>query len=71
MCSDGLFYKEVFTPERLSASEVHDLFHAKIDSLFQECETVAENAPHGRTVHDLDDFLIIAGRKFRLNQVES
>jgi len=40
------FYKEVFMPERLSASEVHDLLHAKLDALLQECETVAENAEH-------------------------
>jgi len=51
-------------PKRLSASEVRDLLHAKLDALLQECETVAENAQHGRTVHDLDDFLLIAGRKF-------
>ena len=31
-------------PERLSASEVRDLLHAKLDSLLQECDTVAENA---------------------------
>jgi len=51
-------------PERLSASEVRDLLHAELDSLLQECDIVAESAQHGRTVHDLDDFLIIAGRKF-------
>ena len=33
-------------PERLSASEVHDLLHAKLDALLQECETVTENAEH-------------------------
>ena len=67
-CVIVFFYKEVFMPERLTASEVRDLLHAKLDSLLPECNTVAENAAdnaeHGRTVHDLDDFLIIAGRTF-------
>ena len=44
--------------------EVRDLLHEKLDALLQECDSVADHAALGRTVHDLDDLLFIAGRKF-------
>ena len=62
------FYKEVFMPERLSASEVRDLHHVKMVSYSKNATPTPKTPPTmptwGRTVHDLDDFLIIAGRTF-------
>jgi len=41
-------------PQRLSPSEVRDLLHEKLDAMLQECDSVADHAAWGRTVHDLE-----------------
>ena len=44
--------------------DVRTLLHEKLDAMLQDCETVMDNAAFGQTVHNLDDFLIIAGQTF-------
>ena len=52
----------------LSSSEVRALFHERLDALLPDCDKVMDSAGYGRTLHDLDDFLFIAGKGF-LNEV--
>ena len=53
---------------RILSPDVRALLHEKLDALLADCEKVAANAAYGQTVHDLDDFLFLEGRKF-LNEV--
>ena len=43
---------------------VRDLLVERLDSLLSECDQVMDDAAYGQTIHDLDDFLLIAGKKF-------
>jgi hypothetical protein len=43
---------------------VRDLLVERLDSLLNECDQVMDDAAYGQTIHDLDDFLLIAGKKF-------
>jgi hypothetical protein len=43
---------------------VRELLHEKLDALLADCDKITNNAAYGRTIHDLDDFLFIEGRKF-------
>jgi hypothetical protein len=43
---------------------IRELLHEKLDALLADCDKITNNAAHGRTLHDLDDFLFIEGRKF-------
>jgi len=36
----------------------------RLDSLLSECDQVMDDAAFGQTIHDLDGFLLIAGKKF-------
>ena len=53
---------------RIPSPDIRALLHEKLDALLADCDRVAENANYGRTLHDLDDFLFIEGRKF-INEV--
>jgi len=53
---------------RTRSADVHALLHEKLDALLADCDKIADNAAYGRTIHDLDDFLFIAGREF-INEV--
>ena len=44
--------------------DVRSLLHDRLDTLLEESETLLNNAAYGQTVHDLDDFLFVEGRKF-------
>ena len=33
-------------------------------ALLHDCDQVMDNAGYGQTLHDLDDFLLLAGKKF-------
>ena len=48
---------------RRSSEEIRTLLHARLDALLDGSDRVMDNAAYGQTVHDLDDFLIDAGRK--------
>jgi len=39
------------------SSAVRTLLYAKLDARLAECDLVIDNAEHGRTFHDHDDFL--------------
>ena len=67
---------------RSTFPDVRDLLHEKLDAMLADCDHVIGNAAYGRTVHDMDDFLFVAGRQFinevfqhklqeRIEQVES
>ena len=43
---------------------VRDLLVERLDSLQSECDQAMDDAAYGQTIHDLDDFLVIAGKKF-------
>jgi hypothetical protein len=43
---------------------VRDILVGRIESLLSECDQVMDNAAYGQIFHDLDDFLLIAGKKF-------
>lgn len=53
---------------RIPSPSVRDLLHEKLDALLADCDQVVENAQYGRTLHDLDDFLFIEGRKL-INEI--
>jgi hypothetical protein len=36
---------------------------AKFEALLDECDIVADNAAHGETLNDLEEFFLIKGRK--------
>jgi len=44
--------------------DVRDLLHERLNILLDECNQVMDNAAYGQTIHDLDDFMLIAGKKF-------
>jgi hypothetical protein len=43
---------------------VRDLLVERLDALLDECNQVMDEAAYGQTIHDLDDFMLIAGKKF-------
>ena len=43
--------------------DVRDLLHERLDALLDECNQVMDAAAYGQTIHDLDDFMLIAGKK--------
>jgi dihydrofolate reductase len=47
---------------------VRDLLTERLHALLDDCEQVLDNADHGQAFHDLDDFLLIAGKQF-LNEI--
>ena len=49
-------------PSSLFSSEVRALLHERLDALLSDCDTVMDSAAYGHTLHDLDDFLFIAGK---------
>ena len=51
-------------PTRSPTPDVRDLLRERLDTLLDECNQVTDNAAYGQTIHDLDDFLLIAGKKF-------
>ena len=53
---------------RTHSPDVRALLYEKLDALLADCDHVADNAQYGRTLHDLDNFLFIEGRKF-INEV--
>jgi len=53
---------------RSPQSDVRELLHESLDALLTDCDKIADNAAYGRTLHDLDDFIFIEGRKL-LNEV--
>jgi len=44
--------------------QVSALLHEKFEALLDECEQVMDQADHGRTLHDLDDFFCTKGHEF-------
>ena len=44
--------------------EIRALLHEKLDALLDECNLVIDSAEHGRTFHDLDDFVCTKGHDF-------
>ena len=59
---------EVFMKSQSPSAEVRALLHERLDAMLADCDHVMLNADHGRTIHDLDDFLFTEGRKF-INEV--
>jgi hypothetical protein len=55
---------EVFMNSRSPSPDICGLLHDRLDAMLSECDLVMDNADFGQTVHDLDDFLIDAGREF-------
>ena len=47
-----------------SPAALHTLLHEKLDSLLADCDQVMDTAGYGQTLHDLDDFLLLDGKKF-------
>jgi hypothetical protein len=47
-----------------SPETVRDILRERLDTLLSECDHVMDNAAYGQIFHDLDDFLLIAGKKF-------
>jgi len=43
---------------------VRDLLVERLDALLTDCDNVMDQSALGRTVHDLDDFLLVEGRAF-------
>ena len=43
---------------------VRDLLVERLEALLADCDQVMDNAGYGQTLHDLDDFLLLAGKKF-------
>jgi len=64
----SFFDTEVFMRFSSPSPDVRELLREKLDAMLDDCEKVMDNAAYGRTIHDLDDFLFIAGRKF-INEV--
>ena len=54
----------------LSSSEVRALLHERLDALLSDCDKVMDSAAYGRTLHDLDDFLFIAGKRFTNRRIQ-
>jgi len=50
--------------------DVRAFLHERLDAILDDCDKVATTAAYGRTVHDLDDFLYIEGRKFMKEVLE-
>ena len=48
----------------LPSENIRDILVERLDTLLAECDQVMDNAAYGQIVHDLDDFLLIAGKKF-------
>jgi hypothetical protein len=46
----------------MDASSIRDILHARLDALLADCDLVNDNADFGQTVHDLDDFFLLAGK---------
>jgi len=44
--------------------DVRDLLHERLDTLLNECNQVMDNADYGQTIHDLEDLILVAGKKF-------
>ena len=44
--------------------DVRDLFHERLDALLDEGSQVMDDDAYGQTIHDLDDFMLIAEKKF-------
>ena len=57
------FYKDVFYAPTSPSPDVRDLLRERLDTLLDECDQVMDNADYGQTIHDLDDFMLIAGKK--------
>ena len=53
---------------RFPSPDVRVLLFEKLDAMLADCDKVMDNADYGQTVHDLDDFLFVEGRKF-INEV--
>ena len=51
-----------------SPSSVRDFLVDRLDALLSDCDQVMDRADYGRTLHDLDDFLFVEGKKF-INEV--
>ena len=51
-------------PMQPDSPSVRDLLFAKFETLFAECDLVADNAAFGQTLDDMDEFFLIKGRKF-------
>jgi len=47
-----------------TSPDVRDLLRERLDTLLDESEQVMDAADHGRTIHNLDDFMLVAGKKF-------
>ena len=43
---------------------VRDILVERLESLLAECDRVMDDAQFGQIFHDLDDFLLVAGKKF-------
>jgi uncharacterized protein YdaU (DUF1376 family) len=48
----------------MQSSSVRDYLVARLDALLADCDLVINNAHYGQTVHDLDDFFLLAGKQF-------
>jgi hypothetical protein len=44
--------------------DVRSLLHDRLDAMLVNSDKVMDNATAGQTIHDLDDFLVDAGREF-------
>jgi len=55
-------------PPGKSPSSVRDFLVDRLDALLSDCDQVMDRADYGRTLHDLDDFLFVEGKKF-INEV--
>jgi len=51
-------------PPTSPSPAVRDLLRERLDTLLDECDQVMDAAAYGQTIHDLDDFMLIAGKKF-------
>ena len=49
---------------RPASPDVRSLLYEKLDAMLADCDHIIGNAAYGRTVHDMDDFLFVAGRQF-------
>jgi hypothetical protein len=47
-----------------SSSDIRSVLIEHLDTLIAESELVMDNAAHGRTFHDLDDFFCTKGQEF-------
>ena len=49
------------------SSDVHDLLHARLDTLLDECNLVTVHASYGQTLDNMEELFLIKGRKFLQN----